>query len=396
MPIEVVMPKLGLNMSEGLLVEWLKKEGDPVTRGEPLFVVETDKVTTESQAQVSGVLGKILVPAGDTVPVRAIVAHILSEGDAPKAQFSQPDRMRVEKESIIEASTEVKVPMLAQGNEKVLASPVAKRMAREYGLDLAAVKGSGPAGRITQEDVERAFQSQGQAPVAEVSETSVPIEGVRAVIARRMADSLASTAPVTLHSEIDVSELVAFRDRLRATEETNGTQIPGFNAIFIYLAAKALHEHPHLNAKQVGGAIQLQEQIHIGLAVDTPAGLMVVVIRQADQKTIPEIHQELQELVSRALARKSRPEDLEGGTFTITNLGQFGVDGFTPIINPPEMAILGIGRIAEKLVIRGGKVMQRHMSTLSLTFDHRLVDGAPAGRFLQSMGILIEGLANET
>jgi pyruvate dehydrogenase E2 component (dihydrolipoamide acetyltransferase) len=395
MPTEVVMPKLGLNMSEGLLVEWLKKEGDPVTRGESLFVVETDKVTTESPAQVSGVLGKILVSAGEIVPVRAVVAYILAEGDAPDGLVSQPDRTRVEKESINTGSTDVKVPVLAQGGEKVLASPVAKRMAKEYGLDLAAVKGSGPGGRITQEDVERAFQSQGQPQAAEVSVTSVPIEGVRAVIARRMADSLASTAQVTLHSELDVTELVDFRDRLRANAESNGAQIPGFNAIFIYFVAKALHEHPRLNAKQVGEAIQLLEQIHIGLAVDTPAGLMVVVVRQADQKTIPEIHLELQELVSRAQARKSRPEDLEGGTFTITNLGQFGVDGFTPIINPPEMAILGIGRIAEKLVIRGGKVMQRYMSTLSLTFDHRLVDGAPAGRFLQYIGSLIEGLAEE-
>jgi pyruvate dehydrogenase E2 component (dihydrolipoamide acetyltransferase) len=210
-----------------------------------------------------------------------------------------------------------------------------------------------------------------------------------------MAGSLASTAPVTLQSEIDVSELVALRERLRVKAGQTGAQSPGYNALFIWLVAKALQEHPRLNATQAGEFIQIQSQINIGLAVETPAGLMVVVVREADKKDIEDIQEELGELVARALERESRQEDLEGGTFTITNLGAFGVDGFTPIINPPEMAILGIGRIVEKLVIREGKVMQRHVTTLSLTFDHRLVDGAPAGRFLQNVSGLIEELGKE-
>lgn len=390
MPIEVVMPKLGLNMSEGRLLEWLRKEGDPVQRGDPLFVVETDKVTTESEAQVSGVLGKILVPAGDTVPVRTVVTHILAEGEGEDMLSRAP----VVEMPGIEGPVVTKVQMPALGGGKALASPVAKRMAKEHGIDLASVKGSGPDGRIVQEDIERVLKGRQEAPAQLSSEMMLPVDGVRAVIARRMAGSLASTAPVTLQSETDVSELVAFRERLRVNTQ-NGDQLPGYNAIFMWLVAQALREHPMLNATQVGEFIKIQTQINIGLAVDTLAGLMVVVVREADKKSIQQIHAELHKLVERALERKSLQEDLEGGTFTITNLGPFGVDGFTPIINPPEMAILGIGRIAEKLVIREGKVTQRHISTLSLTFDHRLVDGAPAGRFLQTIAGLIAELEKE-
>jgi pyruvate dehydrogenase E2 component (dihydrolipoamide acetyltransferase) len=268
-------------------------------------------------------------------------------------------------------------------------------MAKEHRIDLTSVKGSGPGGRIIQEDVERALQGRQPDPAVQSPETRIPIEGIRAVIAKRMSGSLASTAPVTLQSETDVSELVAFRERLREKAGQSGALLPGYNAIFVWLVAKAICQHPWLNARQDGDFIQLQAQINVGLAVDTPAGLVVVVVRETHKKTILDIHQELDELVRRALERKSLPEDLEGGTFTITNLGAFGVDAFTPIINPPEMAILGIGRIAEKLVIRSGKVMQRHMSTLSLTFDHRLVDGAPAGRFLQTLSSMIEELGTK-
>jgi pyruvate dehydrogenase E2 component (dihydrolipoamide acetyltransferase) len=406
MPIEVVMPKLGLNMSEGRLLEWLRKEGDSIQRGDPLFVVETDKVTTESEALASGILGKILVPAGETVPVRTVVAHILAGEEADRSLSKDPKPVvtgfKIQPEAPRGATTEgsgkapastVAVPeVTGAGSMKALASPVARRMAKEHGIDLTSVKGSGPGGRIIQEDVERALLGRQPVPAVQSTETRIPIDGIRAVIARRMAGSLASTAPVTLQAETDVSEVVAFRERLREKAGYTGAPFPGYNAIFIWLVAKALCQHPMLNAKQDGDFIQLQAQINVGLAVDTPAGLVVVVVREADKKTILDIHQELDELVRRALERKSLPEDLEGGTFTITNLGAFGVDAFTPIINPPEMAILGIGRIAEKLVIRSGKVMQRQISTLSLTFDHRLVDGAPAGRFLQTLTSMIEEL----
>ena len=435
MPVEVVMPKLGLNMSEGLLVEWLKKEGDRVERGDPLFIVETDKVTTESDAQASGILTKILVSQGETVPVKAVVALIQADGEVaieapgeikvvqmvpeptPAARpaplesqsfpsgeqvLSSPVARRMAKENGIDLSTlkgsgpggriiqedvaQAIARQAAATARPILASPVAKRLAREHGIDLSALTGTGPEGRIIHEDVERALQEK-----TAVANT-IPVDGVRAVIARRMLQSVQTTAQVTLHTETDATNMVAFRNQLKREAAVTGRPAPGYNAILISLVAKTLQEHPRLNARQVDQVIQLQDQVNLGLAVDTESGLLVVVVKDSGQKSIAEIQDNLDRMVERALARQSLPEDLDGSTFTLTNLGMFGIDGFTPIINPPEMAILGVGRIVEKLVVREGKVMQRHMLTLSLTFDHRLVDGAPAARFLQSLCALIEDL----
>ncbi len=395
MAVEVVMPKLGLNMSEGRLVEWLKKEGDPVQRGEALFVVETDKVTTESTAQIDGVLGKILVEAGATVPVRAVVATILAEGEAADSSGRTAERplgtlgWSAPESPAAHPAQEAPDPGIpaepiqeTPRTGKILASPLAKRLAAENGIDLGAVKGTGPDGRIGQEDIERFLADRKAAPAVRPVQ-SLPIEGVRAVIAERMALSLQTTAQLTLHSEVDATGLVSYRERMKADAQRDAAPVPGYNAILISLVARALKEHPRLNARQVGKTLQLLPEIHVGLAVDTEAGLVVVVVRDADQKSIAEIHQDLDRLTERALARRSQPDDVSGSTFTITNLGNFGVDSFTPILNPPEVGILGVGRITDKLVIANGKVAQRPMVTLSLTFDHRLVDGAPAARFLQ-------------
>jgi pyruvate dehydrogenase E2 component (dihydrolipoamide acetyltransferase) len=394
MAIEVVMPKLGLNMSEGLLVKWLKKEGDLIKRGEPLFIIETDKVTTESTAQADGVLGRILVEAGQTVPVRTVVATILAEGETLDSAQTEiyPERATPSQE----AQATVSVPTVepsAQATRpgRVLASPLAKRLAIEHGIDLSAVHGSGPDGRISQEDVERVIVSR--EPLAPVSPSQIiPIEGLRAIIAERMALSVQSTAQLTLHSDVDASGLLSYRKRMKANTQEDATHVPSYNAILIFIVAQVLKEHPFMNARQVDQTIHLLPEIHVGLAVETESGLVVVVVRDADKKSIVSIHKELNTLIERALARKSLPDDLTGSTFTITNLGVFGIDSFTPILNPPEVGILGIGRIAEKLVIQEGKVVQRPMVTLSLTVDHRLVDGVPASRFLQSVATHIAEL----
>jgi pyruvate dehydrogenase E2 component (dihydrolipoamide acetyltransferase) len=269
-------------------------------------------------------------------------------------------------------------------------------LAREHGIPLEELRGSGPDGQIVQVDVERAIQARLVVPAPPASQ-AIPIDGVRAVIARRMAESVHSTAQVTLHTEVDATSLVEHRRNLKAQAEAgtagDSRDVPSYNALLAMLVARALREHPRLNASQEGETIQLKEQVNVGLAVDTEAGLMVVVVKDADRKTAGQIEAELKVLVERAVSRKSQPEDLEGSTFTITNLGMYGIDGFTPIINPPEMAILGVGRIVEKLVILNSKVTQRHMLSLSLTFDHRLVDGGPAGRFLQSLCTGIEKFA---
>jgi pyruvate/2-oxoglutarate dehydrogenase complex dihydrolipoamide acyltransferase (E2) component len=403
MPTYVVMPKLGLNMSEGLLVEWLKKEGDPVKRGESLFIVETDKVTTESVAQADGVLGKILVEAGATVPVRTVVAMILSEGEKASLvgeEIPAPTGASVPSVQASAPAAPVQPTVAMARPGKVLASPLAKRLAAEHGIDLASIQGSGPDGRIGQEDIQRAIAGCQSAstsarvkPAAELQPQALPINGVRAVIAERMTLSVQSTAQLTLHSEVDASGLVNSRERMKADAQRESSPVPSYNAILISLVARALHEHPRLNARQEGQTIRLLPEVHVGLAVDTEAGLVVVVVRDADQKSIIDIHQELGILTKRALVGKSQPDDLSGSTFTITNLGIFGIDGFTPILNPPEVGILGVGRIAERPVIQDGKIVQCPIMTLSLTIDHRLVDGAPAARFLQTLATRVAELA---
>jgi len=392
MPSDVVMPKLGLNMTEGLLVEWLKKEGDPVKKGDLLFSVETDKITTEAEANVDGVLAKILVAAGETVPVRTVVGLIIAPGETLTAETINLNTIAapVESPAVKPAETAV-APASSKPRGEVLASPIAKRMAAEKGIDLAMVKGTGPDGRISLEDVERALAEGVTAGAGKPAESrGVKIEGVRAVIAERMLSSSQNTAQVTLHTETDVSAMVAYRQKLKAAEVQH---VPSFNAILASVTAQALKEFPYMNAVQDGNVIKFLEKVNVGVAVDTDAGLVVVVVPNTEKKDPQAVQAELTPLIERALARKSQPDDLSGGTFTITNLGGFGVEGFTPIINPPELAILGVGRIIEKLVILDGKVAQRSMMTLSLTFDHRLVDGAPAARFLQAVAEKLAALA---
>lgn len=392
MPSDVVMPKLGLNMTEGLLVEWLKKEGDPVKKGDLLFSVETDKITTEAEANVDGVLAKILVPAGETVPVRTVVGLIIAPGEILADEPDRPAARAAQAESPVARPAEAAAaPAASQPRGAVLASPIAKRMAAEKGIDLATVKGTSPDGRISLEDVERALVERTAVGTGKPAEgNEVKIEGVRAVIAERMLASSQNTAQVTLHMENDVSAMVAYRQKMK---EAAVQHVPSFNAILASVTAKALKEYPYMNAVQDGNVIKFLEKVNMGMAVDTEAGLVVVVVPDADKKDPQAVQAELTPLIERALARKSQPDDLSGGTFTITNLGGFGVEGFTPIINPPEMAILGVGRIIEKLVIIDGKVAQRPMMTLSLTFDHRLVDGAPAARFMQAITEKLAALA---
>jgi pyruvate dehydrogenase E2 component (dihydrolipoamide acetyltransferase) len=274
----------------------------------------------------------------------------------------------------------------------ILASPAAKRLARERGIDLREVTGSGPDGRITQEDVETVITQKQAAPaaVSTSQEKRFPLKGVRKIIFQRMAESLHSSAQVTLQREVDVTTLVDYRERAKEQAAKLGQAAPGYNAILIHLTARALVACPYMNASLEREEVVWHNLIHIGLAVDTLEGLVVVVVRDADQKSILEIHKEIDRMVAQAQNHQAQPENQSGSTFTLTNLGGLGVDGFTPILNSPEVGILGIGRIQEKPVIQQGKIGQRAMCTLSLTFDHRIVDGVPAAKFLQKLTELIE------
>jgi pyruvate dehydrogenase E2 component (dihydrolipoamide acetyltransferase) len=280
-------------------------------------------------------------------------------------------------------------------------SPVARRIAREAGLDWRTLSGSGPGGRIMRDDVTLALgearalgeahafggaQTLGEvdAPDQEIVE-AIPIRGVRAVIAERMLHSATSTAPVTLNAEADATALVELRGQLRQDEIE-----ASYNGLLLYVLRRALREHPRLNASIQGETIKVWKRVHVGLAVDTERGLLVPVVRDVAGKGIAQLTAEAQDLVQRARAGQCSPEELSGGTFTLTNLGMFGIDSFTPIINLPECAILGVGRIKRKPVMYGDQVVGRDMVWLSLTFDHRLVDGGPAARFLQRVVQLIE------
>jgi pyruvate dehydrogenase E2 component (dihydrolipoamide acetyltransferase) len=454
---EIIMPKLGQTMTEGVIVEWLKDEGDAVGRGDVVFTIESDKATLEVEAPGRGYLRKILVPEGETVPVLSVVGLLTREPDEDISGYDvPPSSAGVEAADTEEPSAEEAPAVAASGasaspstgavrhegrifasprarrrageegvdiadikgsgpNGRIVerdvlayvealpdATPVAQRLAEHLGVDLRTVPGTGPGGRITKDDVTQAAEGA-PAPVAAPAlataaatapAAETPMGGVRAVIARRMHQSHQATAPVTLTSEVDATEFVALREQLKARLADELDFNIGYNDLLIQVAARALQEFPNVNARLTGdiegGVIQHLADVHVALAVDTDRGLLVPVIHYADRKGLVTAAKELRQLIEKARAGQAAPDDLSGSTFTITNLGMYDIDSFTPIINLPEVAILGVGRIKDRPAVVDGEVGVRKMMWLSLTFDHRLVDGAPAARFLQRIKELVE------
>ena len=369
MPIDVVMPRLGLTMTAGTLVRWLAEDGEAVKQGQPIFEIETDKAVVEAKATADGVLHP-LAQAGSTIPVTDVVGQILADGEAA-------------------APPPQAIPAL--DTAPIRHSFTVFRTASERSEESLTEASSRP------QEMLRSAQHDELSVAAAVPETErIPLSGMRAIIAQRMAASAHQTAAVTLTTEADATELVALRTRLNESPgERLGFRI-SYNDILLKIVARCLRDFPYMNARLDGEAICRLPEVHVGLAVDTPRGLLVPVVRHADRLSIAEIGRSLRSLIERAQAGKSLPDDLNSGTFTVSNLGAFGVDAFTPIINLPETAILGIGRIVEKPVVddnRGGVTPPLRLSrclVLSLTFDHRLVDGAPAACFLQHITKLIE------
>lgn len=452
MATEVILPKLGQTMEEGTIVEWFKEEGDEVARGEILFTVESDKATLEAESPGRGFLRKILVPVGETVPVLTVVGVITRTADEELAAFGAPSvPPQAEAQGppsgaeSVQQESEVSIPKTG----RLFSSPRARMRAREWGVELAQVTGTGPGGRIVERDVQAYVESQPKVtpmarkvaadlgvelatvagtgvggkvtqqdvraaaevaqerpvpaparvpsapvaafkiPEAEVAAT-VPLTGLRGIIAERMAASAHTAARVTLVSEVDGTALVEVRTQLKESVSEEWGFAPGYTDLLAMIVARSLREYSYMNARLNGDVIEQLAHINLGLAVDMERGLLVPVLRDADQMGLRELGSQFRELVGRARKGKSLPDDLAGGTFTITNLGMFEVDAFTPIMNPPELAILAVGRILAKPVVREGEVVVRQMVTLSLSFDHRLVDGAPAARFLQRIKQLIE------
>ena len=376
MPTNVLLPQWGMNMQDGTLVRWLKREQEAVEKGEPLAEIETAKINSELEAPASGVLAHIAVPEGATVDVGALLAIIAAPGEevVPPPASVQATYASTPPSTLAAQST----PPRPTG-PSIQVVPAARRLARQLGIDLNRVRGSGPSGRILEADVQAAVAALVQ-PAGEV----VPLIGVRKVIAERMLESVRTMAQVTLTTEADVTEAVRLRRNLVSRWRPQGTR-PVALALPIKATARALAENPHLNAVLLNGELHLLKEVNVGFAVALQEGLIVPVVRNADDKSLLDINMEVLDLATRAIRSQLSPEEVAGATFTITDLRAFDIDAFTPIIDPPQMAILGVGRVLEKPVVYQGEVSKRSMMALSLTFDHRATDGAPAGRLLQAI-----------
>ncbi len=368
--VDIPVPDVIGDAEECVVVTWLKRVGDFVREGEDLVVLQVEKVSYDVPSPVTGRLVEILVPQGQ-----------VARRDQPLARVEVTEEEAVAPPAEGSAKPAPPAPRPESRPGRVLASPMAKRLAREHNIDLSQIQGTGRGGRITEKDV-RAFIEAQKAGAKE--EETIPLAGMRATIARRMHESLHTMAQLTLFTEADVTDLVALRARLK--DEAGVT----YTDLIVRACALALREHPRLNARLEGDVIRLLPDVHIGIAVALEDGLVVPVIRHADQKDVVALARTRQALVERARQGQLSGEEMSGSTFTVTNLGMYDIDGFTPIINPPEVAILGVGRIVEKVVIHQGKVAQRAMMVLSLTFDHRVVDGAPAAAFLQTIKRYLE------
>jgi len=441
MATKIIMPKLGMAMAEGVVAKWNKRDGDQVKKDEAIAVIMSKKITYKLTAPESGIL-RIVVREKETRPVASILAFVTAPGEplpaieevgpsakpeevvapvpvkaeapAPKTGFvpASPAARRVAKEKGVDLAyvtgtgtggmvTEADVLHFAQAREKEAAAPVevlatsaAKKLAQERGLNLVEIPGTGSGGRITEQDV-LAFVASRARPAAPVpaphtmatpplTARVIPFAGMRQAIAEHMVASLHSMAQLTMMTEVDATELVKLRTQLKADFELTYTDL------LVKAVAKTLKRHPLLNAILIGDEIHLLEYIHIGVAVALPDGLIVPVVRDADKRTVQEIACEVRRLAQGARDNTLSVDEVTGSTFTLTNLGNYGIDGSTPIINAPEAAILGVGRIVERVVVHEDQIARRKMMVLSLTIDHRLVDGAPGAEFMRSLKELLE------
>ena len=391
MSVELIIPKLGMTMKEATITAWVKSEGDWVEKGDVVFEIQTEKVNYDVEATSAGYL-HIMEPEGATRPINARVGLLFAEKKDYEAAAKEG------RQSAEDGGRRTEEP--GKPGPKIKISPVARRIAKEHGLEPASITGSGPGGRIVKEDVLRAMEEKpaasdekiealrkdgGEAEAGKVCVESIPIQGVRRVIFDNMYQSLSQSAQLTLHTDACAEAFLDLRKRLSA----NGQKI-SYNAILMKIAASALRLHPKINVSVDGDVIRVWQRIHIGLAMEANDALIVPVVGNPDRKTIRQINADITELVLKTKENRLTPDDFANGTFTISNLGFADIDHFTPIIRPPENAILGVGRIVEKPVVRDGRVVPESRIGLSLTFDHRITDGAPAARFLKDIKEMIE------
>ncbi|KPK94124.1 MAG: hypothetical protein AMJ88_05340 [Anaerolineae bacterium SM23_ 63] len=426
MATKVIMPKLEMAQESATIIEWLKHEGDQIEKGEPLLVIETDKVTVELESPGSGVLSSVRGDPGEEIPVTQVIAYLLEPGEEPPQEIIEEEIERaleippppipqvdvtpvakrlatthgvdlgtvvgtgpkgqITKEDVEAALT---APAVVTPPGKIRATPSARRLAREKGVDLSGVKGTGPRGQVTAEDV--AAYSPAPGIVGLTPLETVPLRGIRRTIAERMTHSFQTTPHIFVSLRVDMSFLEA--ERARLNEEVEANQFPRISvtAILVKVTAEVLKDHPWLNSTLQGEEIILLSDLNIGVAVALDGGLIAPVVHHADGKSVAEIAAEVQDLATRARTNQLTPSHVARGTFTISNLGPFGVEQFTAIINPPNAAILAVGAIRSEVVVDElGEIVVRPLVWMTLAADHRIVDGAVAAKFLTALKDALE------
>jgi pyruvate dehydrogenase E2 component (dihydrolipoamide acetyltransferase) len=387
MPTNVIMPALGVAQEKGTLINWLKSEGQTVSKGEPLMEVETDKATVEIEAVASGILANVTASAGDEVPVGQTIALILAPGEtipetatAPSSSSIKQISTQASAESKLEDRTETPNSTRRIPGSRILASPAARRIAREEGIDLGALNGSGPEGSVLIADVRRAKEKPTLEPeIAQRVSRLVPLSPMRRIVGERMSQSKRSAPHFYISMDIDMTVVVGMRNSFKQRGER---VLPSINDFILSACARTLKDFPILNSRFADSGIELLPEINIGMAVALEEGLVVPVIRDADQLSLDDLAQQSRQLSEKAQQKKLLPFDYEGGTFTVSNLGMLGVDCFVAIINPPQCAILAVGRVAPRAIADEVGIAVRSMMTATLSADHRIVDGAVAARFL--------------
>jgi pyruvate dehydrogenase E2 component (dihydrolipoamide acetyltransferase) len=434
---DVVMPRLSDSMEEGTILQWLKQVGDEVSVGDELVEIETDKANMAYESDVAGTLSEILVQEDETVPIGTPIARVDGEGSAPlaagpvvgeggalRADAERPSSTPPTPTPPAEEAAINAAPQASSRDGRIKASPVARRIASERGLDLGELEGSGPGGRIVKADVEREAASAGGAasggprteaqpppagppeavtgPAASAVSPETPrpetakgevtyeeLSKLQSTISRRMAESKATAPHFYLEAEVDMSRLVAARAQIKA-EAKEGDVVPSFNDMVVKACALALREHPRANGAYRDGRFELYSRVNVGVAVSAKDALVVPTVFDADQKSLRQIASDARALAQRVRDGQITPPELSGATFTVSNLGMFGIDSFAAVINPPQAAILAVGAIAERPVVRDSSIGTAHLMRVNLACDHRILYGAPAAEFLARVRSLLE------
>lgn len=421
MATNVTMPSMGFDMTEGKVSRWLKNIGDAVTRGETIGEIETEKATVDLSSPIDGVFAQILVEPGITVPVNTPIAIVTAPGESTAPGSPQPPEKAADAPAHAAPAPAVTAAVPAAAAEtggRLKVSPVARNMAKSEGIDLAALEGTGPGGRIIERDVQKAIQGKAAGTLPPPPKPTVPtapaapaprpapaalaaplisgeqsLSKMRQTIARRLQESKSSIPHFYLTIEVNMGEAMKLREQLNAMAADDAEKL-SVNDLIVAASARTLRKFPNVNAYFKGDRVAFNETINVGVAVSVDEGLLTPVLHDADQKSLKQIAVETKELAARARANRMKPEDLGPGTFTISNLGMFGIDDFSAIINPPESCILAVGAVKKTPVVVNDSIQVAQMMKVTLSADHRIVDGALGAQFLQALKKLLENPFN--